>query len=348
MFKRILVPLDGSKFAERALPHAELFARMFGSKIILLRVLETTGEVNQSQSVDPFTWQIRKNQAELYLQETSRVITERIGKGVSGGDLDDTDASVVEYAIRTGKPPEGIISYAHNEDIDLLIISTHGWGGFTRWNISSVAQKVLKKIYLPVLLIRAYETAESEIRYQRILIPVDSSLRSECAFSAGVRLIRGEEDRRMQEADKQDTSDSSKAPALFLTTVIRPPEIPIPEPHGEDVLNLINQFTRLSRNSVNEYLNRIKSQLPVPSESRTIEHRSVSEALQGLVEEENIDMIIMSAHGYTGQHHYPYGSVAREMLEFGARPILIIQDIPLSRVQLSDSEIIAQKSEGRA
>lgn len=343
MFKQILVPLDGSSFAECALPHAELFARMFGSKIVLLKILETTGEINQPQSVDPFIWQIQKNEAERYLKEMSRQVTERIGKGVSD----------VEYAVLQGKPPENIISFAHSEAIDLLVMSTHGWGGFTRWNLSCVVQKVVEKIYLPILLIRAYEeseTPEREIYYRRILMPVDSSLRSECAFSAGVRLIRGEKERYEKEAAGKDTADSQKEPVeptLFLATVIRPPEIPVHEPYGEDIQAFVTQLMHLNKNSIHEYLEQIKSQLSVHSEIRTIEHRSISEALQEVVKEENIDLIIMSAHGYTGHYHYPYGSVAREMLEFGAKPILIIQDIPLCQARPSDSEIASQQSKGR-
>ncbi|MDY0375569.1 MAG: universal stress protein [Desulfobacterium sp.] len=353
MFKRILVPLDGSRFAERALPHAEFFARVFDSKIVLLRVLDPIGEIDEPHPVDPITWQIREKKAEQYMQRISHRVAERISKSFSDEESDVTDSHRVEYVIRQGNPPENIIRFAHNEAIDLLVISTHGWGGFTRWNISSVTQKVIKRIYLPLLLVRTYEekeTPDGEIRYGRILMPLDSSPRSECAFSAGIRLIRGEIDLSTKETARQDATDSKKnsvEPALFLTTVIRPPEIPVPKPHGEDVQKLIDQFMLLSQNSVHKYLARIKLQFDVPSETRTIEHRSVSEALQRLVKEENIDLIIMSAHGYTGQYHYPYGSVAREMLEFGARPILIIQDIPRCHVQLTDSEIAAQQSEGR-
>jgi nucleotide-binding universal stress UspA family protein len=129
--------------------------------------------------------------------------------------------------------------------------------------------------------------------------------------------------------------------------VIRPPEIPVPEPHEEDIQALVAQLMHLSKNSAQEYLTRIKSQLSVPCKIRTIEHRSISEALQEVVREENIDLIIMSAHGYTGHNRYPYGSVAREMLDFGAKPILIIQDIPLCQVRSSDSEIASRQSKGR-
>ncbi|HZK19968.1 MAG TPA: universal stress protein [Treponemataceae bacterium] len=335
MFKRILVSLDGSSFAERALPHAEKIARMFGSKIILLRVLETTGEINQPQAVDPLIWQIKKNQAEEYLKETANSVKKRISN--KGAD--------VEYDLLQGKPSENIITFAHNENIDLLVMCTHGWGGFSRWNLSSVTQKIINRIYLPVLLIRAYEeseAAETNISYRRILMPVDSSPRSECAFSAGIRFINGE-----NEAAKTINAESKKEqvePHLFLTTVIRPPEIPVPEPHAEDIRALVDQFMQVSKDAAQQYLNRIKSQLSVPSKIKIIEHHIISQALQRVVEEENIDLIIMCAHGYTGHYNYPYGSVAREMLEFGAKPILIIQDIPLCQVRSSDSEIAAQKT----
>ena len=336
MFKRILVPLDGSGFAERALPHAEFFARVFDSKIVLLHIMETSREINQTHSEDPITWKIRENKAEKYLQETVSKVAKRINK----------DDSEVEYAIRTGNPAESIISFAQDEGIELLVISTHGWGGFTRWNISSVAQKVIHRIYLPVLLIRAYEEQEKPegtIRYRRILMPVDSSPRSECAFSAGVRLIRAE----LETQSDTESNTVLEEPVLFLATVIRPPEIPIPETHGEDAKKLIAQLMQLTRDSVHTYLERIRLQFSVPCETRTIEHPSISEALQSLVAKGNIDLIIMSAHGHTGQYHHPYGSVAREMLEFGSRPILIIQDIPRNLVQPSNSEIAARKIQGR-
>ena len=353
MFKRILVPLDGSNFAELALPHAELFARIFDSTIVLLRVIEPAQEINGSQPVDPFAWQIRKREAELYLQEISPLIAARIDDNKPDKDDDATRVNRVEYAILNGKPSEAIVSFAHKENIDLMVISTHGWGGFSRWNISSVAQKVLEKIYLPVLLIRAYEEEEGregdDIRYNRILLPLDSSARAEYVLSAAVSLARSEKDREAIETSKQAEADPKKEEiktVLLLTTVIGPPEVPIPEPYSQEVQELMNKLIRLSQKSVQEYLIRIKSQLSVPSEIRMIEHHSVSEALQKLVKEEDIDLIIIAAHGYTGQHYYPYGSVTRDMLDFGAKPILIIQDVPLSHVQPSNSEIAAQRSEG--
>ncbi len=64
MFKRILVPLDGSSYAERALSHAEEFARIFDASITLLRVLEPSPQHDKPLPVDPLNWQIRKTEAE--------------------------------------------------------------------------------------------------------------------------------------------------------------------------------------------------------------------------------------------------------------------------------------------
>ncbi len=103
--------------------------------------------------------------------------------------------SRVEYSIREGKTAENIVDFAHAENIDLLVISTHGSGGLSRWNISSVTQKVINLIYLPVLIVRAYnqpEAADARIHYRRILLPIDSSRRAECALPAGIALARGE------------------------------------------------------------------------------------------------------------------------------------------------------------
>lgn len=68
MFNRILVPLDGSTLAERAIPHAEQFARIFGSNIVLLQVLNPTSYHENPSAVDPLSWQIRKAEADMYMQ----------------------------------------------------------------------------------------------------------------------------------------------------------------------------------------------------------------------------------------------------------------------------------------
>ncbi len=68
MFKHILVPLDGSSLAECVLPHVVAIAKAFNSQITLLQVMERAPTANQTQSVDPLGWHIRKAEASVYLE----------------------------------------------------------------------------------------------------------------------------------------------------------------------------------------------------------------------------------------------------------------------------------------
>lgn len=362
MFNRILVPLDGSTLAERAIPHAEQFARIFGSSIVLLQILDPTSFHENPSAVDPLSWQIRKAEADMYLQGiAARIRGELQDSPVdaqSGQDIGtDVVKTNVEYSIREGKTAENIVNFAHSEAIDLVVISTHGSGGLSRWNISSVTQKVINLIYLPVLLVRAYcqPTAPGfGVHYRRILLPIDSSRRAECSLAAGIALAGGEifsgllaagNDRSIRRPDLQTSQPPT---TLIITAVIKPPEIPIPEPYPVEIEKLSSQLMEVSRLAVTSYLNEMKARLPVECESRVLENTNASLAIQELAaQEEDIDLVILCAHGYTGQFAWPYGSNARNYIEHGTKPVLVIQDVPRSQVQPTAAEIAAENSGGR-
>jgi nucleotide-binding universal stress UspA family protein len=339
MFTRILVPLDGSSLAERAIPHAEQFARIFEASVILLQVLEPTSYHENPKAVDPLSWQIRKAEAELYMQGIAARITKNLGENPLVPP--DEQKRRVEYAIREGKTAENIVDFAHAENIDLLVISTHGSGGLSRWNISSVTQKVINLIYLPVLIVRAYGPSDSNegiTRYRRILLPIDSSRRAECSLSAGIELARGEKN-----ASGEPDKDSIQS-TLILAAVIRPPELPIPEPFPVEISQLSEQLLQVSREAVNKYLIEMKERLPVNCDTCVAENVSVASAIQDLADQEDIDMVVLCAHGYSGHVTWPYGTVTRNYLEHGTKPVLVIQDVPRSQVRPTAAEVAAEKS----
>jgi nucleotide-binding universal stress UspA family protein len=347
MFSRILIPLDGSTLAERSIPHAEQFARIFGSSIILLQVLEPTSYHENPNPVDPLDWQIRKAEADMYMSGVTARIRENLNEGGR-----ETDISV-EYSIREGKTAENIVDFAHDAKIDLLVISTHGSGGLSRWNISSVVQKVINLIYLPVLIVRSHSqsgTDDARIRYRRILLPIDSSRRAEYSLSAGIALARGETSMGYTSEvsnppPQHSASDTSSLNTkLILAAVIKPPELPIPEPYPIEIAQLSEQLVQVSRRTVRDYLNEMAERLPVECETFVVESDSVASAIQGLAEEEDIDLVVLSAHGYTGQSTRPYGNVARDYMEHGTKPVLVIQDILRSQVQPTAAEIAAEES----
>jgi nucleotide-binding universal stress UspA family protein len=361
MFNRILVPLDGSTLAERAIPHAEQFARIFGSNIILLQVLDPTSYHVNHNPVDPLSWQIRKTEADMYMNTIAARVREHLGEGAivvesmpkTSAQSECMKLSRVTYSIREGKTAENIVNFAHAENIDLIVINTHGSGGLSRWNISSVTQKVINLIYLSVLIVRAYhfpETEDARIRYNRILLPIDSSRRAESSLPAGLALARGEksiglpseiDNSSPHQATPETTLPQTK---LILAAVIKPPELPIPEPYPAEIEQLSKQLIHVSRQAVSNYLNEIKDRLAVECETCVVENKSVTSAIHDMTIQEDIDLVVLCAHGYTGQSTWPYGSVARNYMEHGTRPVLIIQDVHRSQVQPTAAAIAAEKS----
>ena len=134
---------------------------------------------------------------------------------------------------------------------------------------------------------------------------------------------------------------------LVLAAVIKPPEIPIPEPYPNEIEQLSEQLMSVSRQAVSNYLNEMKEHLAVECETCVVENKSVTSAIQELANQEDIDLVVVCAHGYTGQSTWPYGTVARNYMEHGTKPVLVIQDVDRSQVQPTAAEIAAEKSGGR-
>lgn len=128
MFKRILVPLDGSATAEQALPHAQAMARQFGSHLILLRVTKTK----------PST-QDREERVKYLNDWVSRLQTE----GLSA-----------EAQLEEGDPAQIIVDEAESEKVDLVVMCSHGRSGLSRWVYGSVAERVLNNVHCPLFFVR--------------------------------------------------------------------------------------------------------------------------------------------------------------------------------------------------
>lgn len=362
MFDRILVPLDGSKLAERAIPHAEQFARIFGSTIVLLQVLDPSSSQENPNPVDPLSWQIRKTGAELYLREIAEHVSEHLN--LQSPDPEAGERSPrVETHISEGKTAEQIVDFAHHENIDLLVLTTHGASGLSRWSISSIVQKVINLVYLPVLIVRAYQTRDEEephLHYRRIFLPIDCSRRSECSLSAGIALVQGE--LALSQAVESGSAASASAGGepsgpggagpqtallpirMVLCAILKPLEFPLPEPYPPEIQQLSERFMQISREAVSTYLNDMKSRLPVEGETCLIENSNVSMAIHERANQEDADLVILCAHGYSGQVAWPYGTVTRNYIEYGTRPLLVIQDVPRSQVRPTAAEIAAEKT----
>jgi len=145
MYKRIVVPLDGSKLAEQALPHAMAQAEKFGAELVLLQVLEPLPDVTFSAPVTVRSAERRSAElAREYLEAVAARIT------VSG------------VAVRTeqleGRPYVEIVRYAEEQGADMIVISTRGQSGFSRWLLGSVTDRVVRGATVPVLLVQCQDS----------------------------------------------------------------------------------------------------------------------------------------------------------------------------------------------
>ena len=143
MYNKILVPLDGSELAQKALVQAEQVARMFGSEIILFEVVPFMPIYGSPELVTP-----------LIVDEKQRESVERYLAKLAG-ELKEKGFKV-STMVKTGQQVAlEIIDYAKERGVDLIAMCTHGRSGITRWVLGSVTLKVLTRAETPVLLIRA-------------------------------------------------------------------------------------------------------------------------------------------------------------------------------------------------
>jgi len=143
MYKKILVPLDGSELAKMALDQAEKLAKTFDSEIILFQVVPFMPIYGSPELVTPLIVdEKQKEAAERYLANLSEELKKR---GLR-----------VAATVRTGQQVAvEIIDFAKEVGADLIIMCTHGRSGISRWVMGSVTLKVLTRAETPILLIRS-------------------------------------------------------------------------------------------------------------------------------------------------------------------------------------------------
>jgi nucleotide-binding universal stress UspA family protein len=299
MIDHILVPLDGSSLAERVLPHLFALSRPFDSRITLLRVISRSETTQPSQRIDPLDWQMHEAEAHSYL---SNITTKLTKAGLN-----------VRNALLQGDPASCIVEFVQNEDVDLLMLSSHGRSGLTGWNISSVVQKTVVRVQIPTMIIRAYQydhADESDAHYKKLFIPLDGSSRAECVLPLATSL-----------------ADFHKA-QLILAHVVRKLELPRRTPLSQEENELANRLVEMNRQEASHYLKELQERFPMNSKVHLLVCEDVADTLHSLIGEEKPDLVVLSAHGYSGSTHRPYGSLALNFIAYGTTPLLIIQDMP--------------------
>lgn len=318
MINHILVPLDGSTLAECVLPHVKVIAPVTRARVTLIHVLEHPENRSGGPPVDPLGWHMQKQEAQRYLEEK----VEQLQK----------EGLEVSHAILEGKSAEGIIDFAHANAVDMIALSTHGRTGLTGWNVSSVVQKVLLRSYRSILLVRAYETVSTaEQSYQRLFVASDCSARSEYVLPFAMSVAQFYKSQ------------------IILGTIVEKPEMIQRLPLSEEDHELANRLSELNQRTATHCHKQITTQLALKGiEYET--HIRVADhtigALHDLVDELQVDLIMLVAHGETGERRWPYGSITTSLIAHGNVPLMIVQDLTEQEVMPTPAEQAISESRG--
>jgi nucleotide-binding universal stress UspA family protein len=176
MFNRILVPLDGSRTAEEALPLAEPLFHVESPRIDLLRVIPL--EIREGVPIHRGEILQRRDEAREYLDRVAVRLRDR------GAD--------VEGAVRLGMPADEILKFAAFTEVDLIVMTTHGRSGVRRWIMGSVAERVMRITEVPMLVRKSFEEAPTQPPgpFKKILLPLDGHREAEQVLPYAEALAR--------------------------------------------------------------------------------------------------------------------------------------------------------------
>jgi nucleotide-binding universal stress UspA family protein len=294
MYEKIVVPLDGSELAERALDYVTGLAVASRTQVTLLNVCAPgQPEVERMHSV--------------YLQHTKQALLSRLEDAGSEG-------STAHSAVLFGRPADEILTYAEENKISLVAMTTHGRSGVRRWAMGSVAARVARHSPVPVWLARSdvpQETISRQWPERRILVLLDGSERAEqvLPYVADHAKISGAEVVLLRVMEPL-SSLAVYAPSLFT--------------NWEE---LAQQMMADQQEECNRYFAGPESRLRdagIQVRSETLEGNIWDEILS-YTERADIDLVALTSHGRSGIARWAVGSVAETLLRKCPVPLLLVR-----------------------
>jgi len=306
MFHHVLVPLDGSVRAERALPVAAQIARATDGSLLLVRVVSSP--IDYSGGLPPIPV-MNEQVIESEMQVAADYLTAIAARPLLAG---------IEIATEVlfGFPAQQLSEAARMQGSDLIVLCSHGRTGFARWALGSVARTLVHQSTTPVLVLRQEkELAHVEpARPLCTLVPLDDSPLAEAAL-----------------APAQALTEALAAPgrgALRLVQVVKA----FQSTAAEGFISELNEEAfRLARSYLAAVVRRVESEVTerTPEVTSSVARApDVVSALLDAAEQEGAggcDLIAISTHGRGGLERWVMGSVTERLLNASRFPILIVR-----------------------
>ena len=289
-FTKILLPLDGSPLAERALAPAIRMAVGMSAEIVLLHV------------VVPLDIDLVLPEASLphAAEEAERYLAAVSARFAAAG-VNMRTAVVVDFNTVTA-----VINCAEENEVDLIVMSSHGRSELTRWRYGSVSARLLRQASCPVLVIPG-QPSNDPVTFRRILLPLDGSDMAAQALEPAVALAQ-----------------ALSAELILLRAVSLPylaQELTAPEPS-------IAQIEADVRAKAVAYLEQVKTSLTTAhsiSVKTVAKIGSAADVIIDYADEHDVDLIAMNSHGRSGILLWTYGSVTEKVLLGTDRAVMVVR-----------------------
>ena len=312
MYKKMLVPLDGSQLAEVVFPYASELTGSLDLETVILHVCtpdERASSTMQQAYVD--------TRAKI-VRHQSEVVKKNLGLQSKGKELE------VRGELTVGYPADEILRYASENKIDLILMATHGQSGIKRWSISSVTDKVLRASKVPVFLVRAevsYKTAYDKWPRKTFLVPLDGSKYAESVLP------------HIEILAKERGVEPIK---VVLLTVCHIPNITADYAQASlqyGWQEYVNQVMFSIMKADEQYLVEIEKRLKdtgLKVTSRVVNGNPIQKIVE-FTNNNPFSIVVMATHGHSGYVHWAYGNVVEKVLHGISSPMLLVRCSKLSK-----------------
>lgn len=299
-FQSIVVPLDGSRIAEQALPIALAIAERAKSKVKVVLVHQLLPPLALMEPGQIYA------RTELALQKADRDYV----RGVVNRLRDRTRATI-SSALLKGPAALSLAACVREFGADLVVMTTHGRGGLRRAWLGSVADRLIRTLDVPILAVRSGQNgaASGPVGFDEILVPLDGSPLAEAALGPATAIAR---------LWDCEISLVQIVPAVALAT---DPPTSFPTEWDE-------QLTTIRREAAEDYLRDVAERLReagVKASGVAVVGGGIAETLLALATPKRERLVVMATHGRGGVRRLLLGSVADKVVRGAEVPVLIVR-----------------------
>ncbi len=299
MFRSLYVPLDGSPFAEQALPLAAEIARRSGALLQLALV---------HHPVPALATALEVPEIEAQLDQESRAREQVYLNGIV--ERVRATANVpVTAALLEGPVADSLQTHIEQSGADLVIMTTHGRGPVSRFWLGSVADQLMRRLHLPILLLRSGPGCHTPSVLKKILVTLDGSAFAERALDGALMLGRPFE------------------AAYTLLMAIEVP-LPIADPSGLMVIpvdpDAEKKVAAAARGYLDKQVARLRG-LGVQATALSVEGHPAVETIIAQADQTGCDLVVIASHGAGGMERLVVGSIADKVIRGSTHPTLVVR-----------------------